>query len=571
MVAQVKPRVEEINGVLWQVDENGNPVKKLRKKTKPGEEQMDSLKNSGSDVRSSKGRPKVKEINGHLWQVDENGTPIKKVRKKDDKSGLGATIHGTSARKSVIQPTSLSCRSLGDDEENARGKHQSAHKVKLEPLRAVSGPACNGRSSRSKSPSRGRSVSKSPSRAQKSRSKSPNRIRGSARSKSPGHRGEGVVVRELRPGCRNSMGNHGPSTGMGAAGLPRSPGSGSIGGHRPAAPTSPSSSIEEGKTSYIDEKGRRVVIDANGNKIAYDKSGKKLRPKKKSSESQTSDSQLAELQRQLRAAQDEVEKLTKQTKKDEEKIDKATQDMEQLKQLHEQAAEEKRQLDLQLKNFQHRLQEQEEKLAQMPKLNNDGSNVITNSGDHLVKQITGLMDENNILLEKLAKEKTAAAEELRRKESELRFLKMELQKLRAENDMLFRTHGAGSGGDANPMVDKLLHQKEEVETKLTERIEQLQERVETLQKRNETLNEDLNKVTLEIHEDDDEETRKAKQMAQAVVENGTKDYNKAKKATTFINNGISSKEAQSSATNALRMIYRANKTPQQQEKKTWFS
>jgi hypothetical protein len=538
-----KPRVEEIDGAMWQVDEKGKPIKKLRKKTKQGDGPPESPSRRSSS--------RVKEIDGQIFQLDEAGNPIKKLRKKGDKSGLSVSMHGPSAAKA----DNVDSSAMG-------GKRLSLRKIKYEPLAK---PQASGGSAR---PSR---CSGSPSQIHhhNNRSKSPCRNR-DGRSKSPGRRGEETSTREPRPKRRNSMGNHGP---RGTTGRSQSPGGGDrlLDKSPPHSPSSPSSA--DGKREYVDDKGRRVIVDADGNKIAFDKNGKKLRPKNKHGDlakSRSGDSQLSEMQRQLQAAQEEVQRLKRQTQLDQAKIAKATEEMETLKYKHNKATEEKRMLDLQLKNFQQRLEEQEKQLAEMPKLNSDGSNAVpTHSGDHLVKQITGLMDENNILLQKLAKEKSAAAEELKRKEEELRYLKMELQKLRAENDLLFRTQGKGSGNEENPLVEKLLSQKEEVEAKLTERIQQLQDRVETLQKRNETLNEDLNKATLEIHEDDDEETRKAKQMAQAVVQHGTQNVTQAKKANVFLNNGLSSEVALSSASNAMRMIYRANKnTPQ--EKKTWF-
>jgi predicted transcriptional regulator len=552
-----KPKVTEINGVLWQVDEKGAPIKKVRRKVKDDSE---------SPIKSS---PRKKEINGNMWEVDEKGNPIKRLRKKGEKSGssgLGQSMHVTSTSKNMPNPPKLSSRSLGDDEEQNTanvlgGKRASIRKIKYEPLDkpkvgggggSVGG---HGRSSRSKSPSKQRSKS----RERSGRSQSPGRDC-RARSRSRGRDGNtsfnDAPAREARHGMRRgSMGNNAPK------GLQTS--------DQPAE-----------DTDYIDEKGRRVVIDADGNKIAFDKNGKKLRPKKKPTDGTTAtlagDPQLLEMQRQLQAAQEEVERLQRQTQKDQQQIAKATKEMEKLKRDHQNATEEKRQMDLQLKNFQQRLRDQEEALANMPKLNSDGSNAVPAKGDHLVHQITTLMDENNILLEKLAKEKAAAAEELKRKEEELNYLKMELNKLRAENDMLFRNQGAATArGETNPLVDKLLEQKQELEAKLTERIEKLQERVEVLQKNNETLNEDLNKATLEIHEDDDEETRKAKLMAQAVVETGAvKNVEKAKRASFMVNNGMSmsNMDAAHSASNALRMIYRGrqNQANAAEKKKTWF-
>ncbi|KAL3911175.1 MAG: hypothetical protein SGILL_007386 [Bacillariaceae sp.] len=544
-----KAKVQEIDGLLWQVDEKGNPLKKLRKKPKPGEDEKHRP--------SSPHKKATQEIDGHVWEVDGKGKPIKKLRKKGDKgnspgiSKSSKSMDNASKSSHARTTPKPSSRSLDNDVPKDLKRGLSMRKIKYEPVKANSSSGGSvgghGRSTRSKSRERG-----------SGRSRSPGKQRARSRSRGRDGCGESVASREPRPGQRRrgSMGNHGPSS--------------ASSGHPPLGP---------GETAYTDDKGRRVVIDADGNKIAFDKNGKKLRPKKKSDplnvsarssggNDDTDPIALLEMRRELQAAKEEVERMKQQSQQDQEKISKATHDMERLKKEHDQAEQEKRQMDLQVKNFKRRLKDQEETLANMPKLNRDGSNAASAGGDHLVSQITTLMDENNILLEKLAKEKAAAAEELGRKEDELRFLKMELQKLRDENDQLFRNQGS----DANPMVDKLLDQKKEVEAKLTSRIEKLQDRVEVLQKNNEVLNEDLTKATLEIHEDDDEETRKAKLMAQAVVETkATKSAQKAKRASMLVNNGMSPHDAALGASNALRMIYRGGRqNTNQGQKKAWF-
>ena len=87
-----KPKVTEINGVLWQVDAKGKPLKKVRKKVKDGSE----------SPTKSKSPVKKKEINGAMWEVDEKGHPIKRLRKKGEKSGSPGqrqSTHATSTDK----------------------------------------------------------------------------------------------------------------------------------------------------------------------------------------------------------------------------------------------------------------------------------------------------------------------------------------------------------------------------------------------------------------------------------------------------------------------------------------
>jgi hypothetical protein len=229
---------------------------------------------------------------------------------------------------------------------------------------------------------------------------------------------------------------------------------------------------------------------------------------------------------------------------------KSTTEMLQLKADFQQAADEKHKMDLQIKNLEARLREKEdlmEKLEKSPRYartngGNGADTGIGGDGDHLVTQISDLMAENDALLDKLEFEKTASSHEIKKKEEQILFLNEELKKLREENDMLFRGEC-----EKDPLMGKLFQQKKELEEKLqqeqeimTIRIQGMQEMIESLQQTNSDLKKDLEKATLEVREGDDDDIRRAKEMAQAVAKTGTHNAKQAKRASQKINlNGSS--------------------------------
>jgi hypothetical protein len=74
-----KPRVEEIDGVLWQLDVFGNKVKKMKRKVKTTDQSTGPL----SPNKKPNHKESIKKIDGVYYQVDERGVPIKKVRRKN--------------------------------------------------------------------------------------------------------------------------------------------------------------------------------------------------------------------------------------------------------------------------------------------------------------------------------------------------------------------------------------------------------------------------------------------------------------------------------------------------------
>lgn len=75
-----KKNVKEIDGVLWLLDDHGNPLKKVRKKGKP-----DSNEEAAPAPAPSKPKKNVTEIDGQLYLLDADGNPSKKIRKKGEK------------------------------------------------------------------------------------------------------------------------------------------------------------------------------------------------------------------------------------------------------------------------------------------------------------------------------------------------------------------------------------------------------------------------------------------------------------------------------------------------------
>jgi hypothetical protein len=148
---------------------------------------------------------------------------------------------------------------------------------------------------------------------------------------------------------------------------------------------------------------------------------------------------------------------------------------------------------------------------------------INGGSDHLVEQITELMNENNTLLDRMGVEKAQAGIKLNQKDEELRFLQEELKCMRSEKGE--RDFGGG-GGCASKTKDnndklKIWNKKKDIDDKTHRKeMKALQDRVESLQVSNHKLKCELGNATLTIHEEDDEEIRRAKEVAKAVSEYG---------------------------------------------------
>lgn len=82
-----KKNVKEIDGILWLLNAEGTPLKKVRKKASGGEQAA-----AASPTRKTKPKKNIAEIDGQLFLLDENGNPSKKLRKKGEKIQRGKSM-----------------------------------------------------------------------------------------------------------------------------------------------------------------------------------------------------------------------------------------------------------------------------------------------------------------------------------------------------------------------------------------------------------------------------------------------------------------------------------------------
>jgi hypothetical protein len=554
-VKKKSQQVEEINGVLWLLDSDGNKIKRVKKKSKSGD-----VGSSGDEKDqpypgfNKRNKPSVREIDGVLWQMDSNGNPVKKVRRKDSNR--------------------LEHRS-GEEPPSAREQAELRRRARSQ------GPAPRGR----------QSDIDDGGMLKRLRAQSLGRPR-----QKPGEyvdaKGRRVVIeadgnkavfdkngKRLRPKKKNSL-------------PPSAPGG------TPPALARKRPSLDDG----YDFMKSSVRVEGNFDDVWSDKLvnkrvglGGSLDPPSPNelhqnniapcltngaaSTSLHSENMLNEtipnggdgtsvlddriaaygkenrdLKMQLMTAQDEVRTLMQQNQKEKAKNVKATTEMLQLKADYQQSSDEKHKMELQIKNLDARLREKEELLKKLEATpvpsgdrNGNGRKIsvgqtVANgngSGDHLVTQISDLMAENGALLDKLEFEKTASSHEIKKKDEQLIFLNQELKKLREENDVLFKGEC-----EKDPLMGKLFQQKKELEDQLQQekevqriRLQGMQEMIDSLQKTNADLKKELEKATLEIKDDDDDEIRRAKEMAQAVSKSGTKNTREARRASLMFNRG----------------------------------
>ncbi|KAL3912230.1 MAG: hypothetical protein SGARI_001268, partial [Bacillariaceae sp.] len=462
-----KPRVEEINGVLWALDENGNPVKKVKKKAKNGENGP-SRNNSSSSAdqpypgfskKSSKAN--VKEIDGVLWQLDENGRPVKKLRRKGapKQEPLSAREQAEMRRRAKSTGPSMRGRraDLNDGGATRRLRAQSVGRPRQQPGeymddkgRRVIIEADGNKIVFDKNGKRLRPKKKNVPSPIPSGQPPPSRpaIDNGLDFMKSSIRAEGNFddLWSDKPVRKNSAAEPTQSSIMASNTAARSAG----------AP----SQVGNAATTDTSELDKKIAEYGQENR---------------------------DLKSQLMAAQDEVRTLTQQNQKEKAKNIKATTGMLQLKADYQQASDEKHKMDLQVKNLDARLREKEELLEklektprQAPGTGDSGGAALKggndDGGDHLVSQISDLMAENDALLDKLEFEKTASSHEMKKKEEQILFLNEELKKLREENDMLFRGEC-----EKDPLMGRLFQQKKELEEKLHQDKEVMGIRVQGMQ------------------------------------------------------------------------------------------
>ncbi|KAL3937056.1 MAG: hypothetical protein SGBAC_007752 [Bacillariaceae sp.] len=287
-----KQNVMEIDGVLWALDEHGNPLKRLRKKNKEGGGEVNH--SSGASVGTKRIKKNIIEIDGHPWLCDDAGKPIKKLRKKakegegnppDERrnpparsksrarNGSGYDSDGASSRGS-----NRSNRRRPRDDTTPRGRSNSA---RVRPQHQTSDEESSHRGRRNGAAQEsGSSLEKmmnsGDSRSTENRKKKKViEIEGSLWACDE----QGNPVKKVRrkgearppPGGHSDSGSHrerGRSRGPAQARDNNSTRSKS----RPAHNSQPGS-------SYTDEKGRKHVFDEFGNETVFDRNGKRLRKK----------------------------------------------------------------------------------------------------------------------------------------------------------------------------------------------------------------------------------------------------------------------------------------------------
>jgi len=534
-VKKKKPRVEEVDGVLWLLDDNGNRVKKVKKKNKSTE---NNANGQGSNHSSDNGRKKkqnVKEIDGVLYQVDEQGKPIKRVRRKSTPqeppsgrdyvekrrraSSYGPVAGRRSAAERIIPGTQrLRSSSLGRTKQKP-GEYIDAkgRKVMIDEDGNKSVYDKKGRRLRPK---------RKTNPIEPKQDSRPEKLSLIAHNKPAFYdRREDLMKSSIYESGRfDALWADKPISpdfkGTKLAPLHESD----------DIPFSPPDLLRKQSAANVMNGSTRTLTNPNEPNLFESYKS----PEKSSEEIDELSKQVSqygeenrELKSQLMAAEEKIRTLTQQNQREKSKNVKSTTEMLQLKADYQQASDEKRDMGLQIKNLEARYREKEEELEKIENTpaNRRISSAGDNSGasDHLVQQITDLMAENDVLLVKLDIAKQSSGHDVKKKEEQILFLNEELRKTREENDMLFRGEA-----EKDPLMAKLFKQRKELEERMKQhkeksciRIDSMQESIDSLEQSNAALKKDLEKVTLQINDDDDDDVRRAKEMAQAVANRGT--------------------------------------------------
>jgi len=255
------------------------------------------------------------------------------------------------------------------------------------------------------------------------------------------------------------------------------------------------------------------------------------------------------LQHRLRAAEREIVRLCKVTTNQKETIQEKKAEIKKSQTKMKSANKDKYGLEFEVDRLEHELERKNDLILELrsrPRslmdLNN--GNDGNSCGDHLVTKIGELEQEKESLLAKMECQEARSRSRLDAKEDEVRFLQEELERMRAEQgDRHFEYmkkiaavnagvhNSSGQDDDGNDILDrssrsggaksfaaKILgnHLKDKAETEVAlqkQEIKDLQDRVCGLQMSNEKLKGELRVATLSIKDDDDDEIRRAKEMA----------------------------------------------------------
>lgn len=546
-----KPNVKEIDGVLWLLDDDGNRVKKVKKKVKPGDDANGDSLHHRSRHEGKKKKSNVKEIDGALYQVDEDGNPIKKVRRKNSPREPEPSLHDKRRRASSTGPVAgrrrprerlepgdqrLRSSSLG------RTRHKPGSYIDAKGRKVVIDDDGN-KTVYDKNGRRLRPKRKPPS-LESLHSSMPAKLSLDNNDKPAFYdRRQDLMKSSIYESGRfDTLWNDNAKS-------PTKPNRrSSLKGSRLGTLQESSADLSFNHMDLMTKDSAAKIINGGSdahhspNHNSYGESSPQIEELSKKVTEYGEENRG--LKTQLMAAEEKVRALTQQNQKEKSKNVKATTEMLQLKADYQQKSDEKRDLELQIKNLEARYREKEkelEKLESTPANRRINMPATTSGGsDHLVQQINDLMAENDALLDKLELAKASSGHDVKKKDEQILFLNVELSKVREENDMLFRGEA-----EKDPLMGKLLKQKKDMEEKLKQekekssiRIDSMQETIESLEKSNAALRKDLEKATLEINDDDDEEVRRAKEMAQAVANRGTKgNARQVKRATSMVANG----------------------------------
>jgi len=268
-----KQNVMEIDGVLWALDEHGNPLKRLRKKNRESGGGGEAHHSSGGSTGAKRIKKNIIEIDGSPWLCDDNGKPIKKLRKK--------------VKEGEEPPARSKSRSRnggggGYDSDGASSRGSNPNRRNGERRRGRS-RSRHGRRSDSDS-------STSDRRRGKSQGNSLEKLISSGESSSTGRRRKKVIEINGQLWACDEQGN--PVKKVRRKGDPKPSDDSSVARQRGRSVGARDRDVHQGNnqwwstsrseqpsSSFTDAKGRKHVFDEFGNETVYDRNGKKLRKK----------------------------------------------------------------------------------------------------------------------------------------------------------------------------------------------------------------------------------------------------------------------------------------------------
>jgi hypothetical protein len=511
------------------------------------------LPSNSTKQQKQKSRKNVRKIDGILWRLDDDGNKIKKIRRKSSIIGGGGGQEGTAEGDCAATTTGHSAADGNKKNKSRRSRSHSA---------ADGNNKNKDRHSRSN-----RSVQRRDSNSSKNSGAS-----GSTTGSRGGKRGDGQSKSVGKNGNDNGNSNGNIST-PASRGRKRTT-SENVKINLDASASSifdasdvkinldaTASSIfdaSESNSIYLDEAPKvvrrcrsrshsqdsQIIRDKDGTKVVVDSAtGKRLRPKSKKTHIKKLSEKNGENQKpssESHMKDVDPDTAIKMVQKVQRQLKQSHRETKKIKSRYQTVSKEKKQLDTEIQILKTMLDEKENLLRKHQLESHQQQNEIaernSNGGsgsDHLVEQITELMNENKTLLDKMGVEEAQAGIKLKQKDEELRFLQEELKHMRNEKgERDFSVSGGGNASKMNDnsvrgirkpaslrMVDTIWNQKKDITNEIhRKQLKALQDRVDSLQVSNDKLKSELGKVTLTINDDDDDEIRQAKEVAKAVSE-----------------------------------------------------